>query len=456
MPATYNPAMQRRTQSLVFLVPHAFTFLRLPLAVAFFLLFRNTDAGALIVCLALLGAAIASDYLDGMLARRLHTVGTFGKWADPLCDAAFFFAVYGSFYRAGIIPLALLLLFVARESVQYALIRPLSLHRGIDTGARFAGKLKTGLQMAGSAAVIILWIGRCSGLVGATGALRASIAIVTVLVSVSLASLYAYVLPLFSLDADGRLASSIVATLVAHCVVNTAAVATVSPAVAVAIGLPVLIAIATAYHAVIAAFLLLRRGDLSRGVAVPADRLNLPCHLTLARISSAPAFGCLIATAREPAWSVAILLVLCLVFLTDLVDGKLARAMNLGTFMGRYLDPVSDYVLLFATVAAAWVAGAVAPWYLAVFAARFTLFPVGMGLLSWKRGRVEPESTLLGKVAVFAAMAALAFQLCRAFGLPFVGEPRIVTGVEVAAAAILVVSLGEKAVYLARRFLRPV
>jgi CDP-diacylglycerol---glycerol-3-phosphate 3-phosphatidyltransferase len=448
--------MLRRPKSLSFLVPHAVTFLRIPFAVAFALLYQSRESGGIVACLVLLALAALSDYLDGMLARRLRTVGAFGKWADPLCDALFFLAVYVSFCRASLIPLPFLMLFALRECAQYGVIRPLSVRAAIDPGARLPGKIKTGLQMSGTAAVLLLDLARVAGALPASAVRPAATAIFALLVTVSVGSLYWYVVPLLAPPPRRRLAVSIAATVAVHFAANAAAVFAAGRWAGDASGAsPLLVAAIAAYHIVVAALLVLRRGDLAATGTPEPSALNLPTQLTLWRLTSAPTFAYAITRASTPVAALLVLGTLCLVFLTDLADGRLARARGEASFMGRYLDPVSDYALLFGTVTAAWATGAVAPWYLAVFAARFALFPILMGALSWKRRRVEPESTFLGKVAVFAAMATLAFQLCRAMHVPVVGLPPVVASIEIATSGILAVSLAEKIVYVARRLRAP-
>jgi CDP-diacylglycerol---glycerol-3-phosphate 3-phosphatidyltransferase len=445
--------MLRRPYSPKHLLPHIVTFLRVPFAVAFMVAFGSRSIGGAAVSLALLGLAALSDYLDGMLARRLDAVSEFGKWADPLCDALFFLAVYISFYRASLIPLPLLVLFGIRECAQYGAVRPLSTRRGIDPGARLPGKIKTGLQMGGTALILLLDLARAAGALPEATLVAAASAVVALLVAVSLGSLYWYVVPLLAPPPSARLALSIGASVGAQLVVNMAALVAIGRfAPAAAASPPLLIAAVAAYHVLVALLLLRRRDDLAAADGSSPGSLNIASQLTLWRFTTAPTFALAIVSGfRSPAAAACVLTALSLVFLTDLADGRLARARGEETFMGRYLDPVSDYVLLFATVIAGWAAGAIATWYLAVFAARFAIFPVLMGALSWKRRRVEPESTFLGKVAVFAAMATLAFQLCRAFRVPAIGLPAVVTSIEIATACILSVSLVEKIGYVMKR-----
>jgi len=180
------------------LIPHALTLLRVPLGVAFLLVSPLDYPRGQILQAAILALAAASDYLDGRLARSFGTVGAFGKWADPLTDAIFFLFVFLSFRAAGLMPLFLLILFVVRETAQHALVRPLSVRLGVELGARPAGKLKTGLQVVGTAGVIAMGAAHAGGAMPRGALVTASAVTLSVIVAVSLASLAFYVAPLIA------------------------------------------------------------------------------------------------------------------------------------------------------------------------------------------------------------------------------------------------------------------
>ncbi len=166
------------------------------MGVVFTLVFPALQMRGIVLGAILLALAAATDALDGVLARRLGTVSTFGKWADPLTDALFFFCVYLAFNRAGLMPPLLLVLFLARETAQYGIIRPLASRRGMDPGAKPAGKVKTAVQIVGTAAVIGLAAGSAGGLLPMGSLIATSSAILALLVAVSVGSLYWYIRPL--------------------------------------------------------------------------------------------------------------------------------------------------------------------------------------------------------------------------------------------------------------------
>ncbi len=67
---------------------------------------------------ALLGAAaLATDLLDGWLARRFDWQSQLGGWLDPLADKLLMAACFGGLWMVGVLPLWLLLLALLRDAV---------------------------------------------------------------------------------------------------------------------------------------------------------------------------------------------------------------------------------------------------------------------------------------------------------------------------------------------------
>lgn len=178
------------------IVPHLLTFSRIPLGVAFLVVFDPADTASALVALGLLAVSAATDAADGAIARRLGLVSTLGKWTDPLTDALFFLFAYLAFWRASMMPAVLLGVFLAREIAQYAVIRPLTVRKGKDPGARLAGKIKTGAQIGGTALVVLLAAISAAGAIPPETLRVICTALVTALVTLSAASLYWYVRPL--------------------------------------------------------------------------------------------------------------------------------------------------------------------------------------------------------------------------------------------------------------------
>lgn len=180
------------------LVPHLLTFSRIPLGIAFLLVFDPTDTRSALLALGLLVISAATDAADGAIARRFGSVSAFGKWTDPLTDALFFLLAYVAFWQASMMPLPLLAVFLARETAQYAVIRPMTVRKGKDPGARTAGKIKTGAQIGGTALVTLLSAISASGAIPHPTLVTIATVILATLVTFSAISLYWYIRPLAS------------------------------------------------------------------------------------------------------------------------------------------------------------------------------------------------------------------------------------------------------------------
>jgi phosphatidylglycerophosphate synthase len=148
----------------------------------------------------------------------------------------------------------------------------------------------------------------------------------------------------------------------------------------------------------------------------PLARVNASNALSLVRLSSLPTIVFLIVSAREAALIPVILPFLTVVFLTDFVDGRLARKLNQITAIGRYLDAFSDYVVLAATLFVYLAYGLVPWWLFVLILVRLGVVAVGNTLLYAAQGRVEPETSYLGKASIFAIMVLFA---AKVLGIPY-------------------------------------
>lgn len=223
------------------------------------------------------------------------------------------------------------------------------------------------------------------------------------------------------------------------------------------IRLPAPLAVITAFHAALAAFLLWRRADFRvEGTDTQLERVNAPNVVTLARLSSIPTILFLVLIAGDyPILAVALPFI-SLVFATDFVDGILARRGGGITFIGRYLDSSSDYLMIIAVSVLYLVEGLIPAWLFWLVMARLVLFAAGMALGALRQGAVKPVATFLGKASVFALMVLYAMEAAESFGVPWVGDPRVVRIFEYLVAGVVVVSMFDKAVFLRRLFGRSV
>ena len=98
--------------SRIFTVPNILSMFRLGLVpVLLVLLLEGMDALALL----LLVVAGITDYLDGLLARRLNQVSRLGQLLDPAADRLFIFAASVGLAIRGVVPWWLVVVVVGRD-----------------------------------------------------------------------------------------------------------------------------------------------------------------------------------------------------------------------------------------------------------------------------------------------------------------------------------------------------
>lgn len=144
-------------------LPNALTVLRIALVpvVAFALVQEDgREVGWRLVAAGLFGLAIATDRLDGELARRRDLVTDFGKVADPIADKALIGTVLVVLSVLDWLPWWVTALVLVRE-LGITLLRFVVIRHGIMP-AGHGGKLKTTLQALAIALYLLpieLWFG---------------------------------------------------------------------------------------------------------------------------------------------------------------------------------------------------------------------------------------------------------------------------------------------------------
>lgn len=213
------------------------------------------------------------------------------------------------------------------------------------------------------------------------------------------------------------------------------------------------LAVSAVYHGLLTGLLVARSGDFTveeTGEALP--RVNLATSLTFVRLSSIPTVMFLvIQAARYPLLPV-VLPAIIIVFLTDLLDGLAARRRHQVTFVGKYLDSTSDYLMIIAVSVLFFYFRLIPTWFFALIMSRLVLFAAGMALLTLKQGKANPLATFLGKASVFATMVLYVLELAEHFRVPGLGYPPAVRIVEYLTAAVIVASVVDKVIFLARMF----
>jgi CDP-diacylglycerol--glycerol-3-phosphate 3-phosphatidyltransferase len=94
--------------------------------------------------------AMATDQVDGWLARRRGTSSSLGKLLDPVADKVLILAALVMLVAEGVAPAWMVALIVVREILVSGL-RLAALERGVVLGARDLGRLKTWAQAIAAA-----------------------------------------------------------------------------------------------------------------------------------------------------------------------------------------------------------------------------------------------------------------------------------------------------------------
>ena len=254
---------------------------------------------------------------------------------------------------------------------------------------------------------------------------------------------------------DRRLVGNIILSVVIYLAIQ-AAIVVISIGLSPALHRPFVwfLPATVGLHAAMGIFLLYRRSDLRHTETGEAfSAINGATHLTLLRLSFTPTI-LLLAVAVSDGYRVGPVLIGVVVaaFLSDFLDGQVARRLNQTTEMGKYLDSSTDYAVLLVLAVALVVLGITPVWYFGVLTFRLVGFAVAMVFLTRVQGHVRAETTFLGKAAIFSAMTTYAFEIAGYVGLRGIGDPRVVLVVEIVSAAIVGVSMIDKWIYLRRRF----
>jgi len=134
-------------------IANALTVLRLCLVPVFVLLLLAGGTGWRIAACVTFGVASATDYLDGVLARRRSLITDFGKIADPIADKALTGSALVVLSSIGELPWWVTAVILFRE-IGVTALRFWVISRGVIAASR-GGKVKTLLQVIAIALYIL-------------------------------------------------------------------------------------------------------------------------------------------------------------------------------------------------------------------------------------------------------------------------------------------------------------
>ncbi len=133
------------------------------------------------------------------------------------------------------------------------------------------------------------------------------------------------------------------------------------------------------------------------------DRIwTVPNLLSFLRLLGVPVFLWLVLGPRADGWAIGILAV---AGFTDWLDGKIARAFNQTSKLGRLIDPAADKLYVFATILALLLREVI-PWWLVLVILARELFVAACFPVLRKHGYRALQVHFLGKAAMFNLMYA--------------------------------------------------
>ena len=153
--------------SRVLTVPNAISFVRLLLVPVFAVLLATGSDGWAILVLAVSGA---SDWLDGVLARRLGQVSRLGQLLDPAADRLFIIVTLVALAWRDVVPWWLLVVLVLRDVVLGIMLLVLGRAGYAPLPVHLAGKAGTFALLYAFPLLLLAeldsWVGVVAGVVG--------------------------------------------------------------------------------------------------------------------------------------------------------------------------------------------------------------------------------------------------------------------------------------------------
>ncbi len=143
------------------------------------------------------------------------------------------------------------------------------------------------------------------------------------------------------------------------------------------------------------------------------DHVNLANVITLSRVSTMPTLLMLVIAAKHYKIRFPLLIIVALIFLTDFFDGRISRKTNQVTRVGRMMDSASDYSLLVVLSVIFRYYSLIPGWFFVLVLVRLSIQAVMMGVLIVVKRRIEPKSTLMGKVTVASIMVLYTLEIIK-------------------------------------------
>lgn len=183
-------------------------------------------------------------------------------------------------------------------------------------------------------------------------------------------------------------------------------------------------------------------------------RINCANKVTLLRISAIPSIFFLFLAIDLPLIRWILVVYISFIFLTDFLDGIIARKLKEITKIGRYIDSSGDYLILFFTSILYFYYSLIPPWLFILILVRISTIAITVVILSFIKKEVVYTISFLGKASIFSLMLLFSLKLLPLFGIDNTIFNLVLSICEYTTGGILVISLGEKVVLILKAFLQ--
>ena len=161
--------------------------------------------------------------------------------------------------------------------------------------------------------------------------------------------------------------------------------------------------------------------------------------LSLSRISAAPTLALLLTNISYIELRIPVLVLISLTFFTDFLDGKLARALNSETIIGKYIDSCSDYIISITIFGILGYYAILSRLFLILVYIRLFLPLLAVFIMFLSFRRTDFYRSWLGKSSVFAMMACSITALVLSLFLPEDTSKMVIRILEIITLAVFIV-----------------
>lgn len=178
---------QMEPSNALYTIPNVLSIARGCLGPVVMVLITQNETWALVAALVLMVLAEASDFVDGVIARRLKQESQLGRLIDPICDSIYHLSVFLAFLYNGWMPAWMLFIVYSRDlAIPY--LRAFAKQAGHDIWVRNSGKVKTAIHAVAQIGVVLIAL----GLAGKPSVLGVDVSRILLLLAAA-ASLYSLV-----------------------------------------------------------------------------------------------------------------------------------------------------------------------------------------------------------------------------------------------------------------------